>query len=114
MPAPAAHPRRRRSPLAAGKGHSLKPLALANSPDDVQRPHIKACGPHLHPRPPAPAYPPAPPPPRTPPRRYWWTTPYGSKERSKVVFEVLQGPLIGKAVAIVNPAGARGAGGGPE
>jgi hypothetical protein len=39
--------------------------------------------------------------------KYWWTTEAGSKERSKINFEILQGPLIGKAVAVIAPTGAR-------
>lgn len=37
--------------------------------------------------------------------KYWWPTPVGSERRKKVLFEVLQGPLSGKAVAIVGPKG---------
>jgi hypothetical protein len=32
---------------------------------------------------------------------YWWGTPMGSKERSKIMFSIKRGPLAGKAVAIV-------------
>lgn len=37
---------------------------------------------------------------------YWWPTPLRSKQREKVQFKVLQGPLDGKAVAIVDATGA--------
>ncbi|KAI8469909.1 MAG: hypothetical protein J3K34DRAFT_422397 [Monoraphidium minutum] len=37
---------------------------------------------------------------------YWWPTAPGSVERSKVMFKILQGPLTGKAVAIVDSVGA--------
>jgi hypothetical protein len=37
-----------------------------------------------------------------------WTTELNSKERNKVNFEILQGPLIGKAVAIVAASGESG------
>ncbi|KAI8462547.1 MAG: hypothetical protein J3K34DRAFT_462867 [Monoraphidium minutum] len=36
---------------------------------------------------------------------YWWPTPPGSPERAKVNFSVLQGPLSGKAVVIVDAPG---------
>jgi hypothetical protein len=42
-----------------------------------------------------------------------WTTELNSKERNKVNFEILQGPLIGKAVAIVTASGARARSCGP-
>jgi hypothetical protein len=37
--------------------------------------------------------------------KYWWTTELGSKERKKIHYEVLQGPLVGKAVAVVTASG---------
>jgi hypothetical protein len=48
----------------------------------------------------------------TPCRRYWWFSPSGSPERRKIAFQVdgiLQGPLLGKGVAIISndPAGMR-------
>jgi hypothetical protein len=35
--------------------------------------------------------------------KYWWTQPVDSKTRERVLFEILQGPLDGKAVAIISP-----------
>jgi hypothetical protein len=32
---------------------------------------------------------------------YWWPTPVGSPQRSKVMFSIKRGPLAGKAVAII-------------
>ncbi|GBF95124.1 hypothetical protein Rsub_07708 [Raphidocelis subcapitata] len=37
--------------------------------------------------------------------KYWWPTPIDSKERSRVVFEKLLGPLSGKAAAIIDAQG---------
>jgi hypothetical protein len=40
--------------------------------------------------------------------RYWWFTPSGSDERQNIAFAVdgiLEGPLLGKAVTIINKAG---------
>jgi len=38
--------------------------------------------------------------------QYWWGTPLDSKNRSKVKFTVLQGPLVGHGVGIVESEGA--------
>ena len=32
---------------------------------------------------------------------YWWPTPVGSPQRSKIMFSIKRGPLAGKAVAII-------------
>jgi len=32
---------------------------------------------------------------------YWWATPLGSAERSKIMFSIKRGPLSGRAVAII-------------
>jgi len=37
--------------------------------------------------------------------KFWWPTPAGSAERAKVLWAVKQGPLEGKAVAIITNAG---------
>lgn len=38
--------------------------------------------------------------------KYWWSTAPGSEQRSKIQFNILQGPLDGRAIAVVDSAGA--------
>jgi hypothetical protein len=49
-----------------------------------------------------PVLPPVLPPPHTHTPRYWWPTPLGSKERSRITNQIKQGPLVAAAIIIVD------------